>query len=29
MHTEYGYVGKADGLLYSTEQEALESDKNN
>ena len=29
MYTDYGYIGKADNVLYCTEQEALEADPNN
>ena len=29
MYTEYGYVGKYDGILYATEDEALEADSRN
>lgn len=29
MYTEYGYIGKADNILYSTEQEAIEANPNN
>ena len=29
MYTEYGYIGKADNILYPTEQEALEASPNN
>ncbi len=29
MYTDYGYIGKADGILYPTEQEALEANPNN
>ncbi len=29
MYTEYGYIGKADNILYPTEQEALEANPNN
>lgn len=29
MYTDYGYTGKADNVLYATEQEALESNPNN
>ena len=25
MYTDYGYIGKADGILYATEQEAIEA----
>lgn len=29
MYTEYGYIGKADGIEYSTEQEAIEANPSN
>jgi hypothetical protein len=29
MYTEYGYLGKADNILYATELEALEANPNN
>lgn len=29
MYTDYGYIGKADNILYATEQEALEANPNN
>ena len=29
MYTEYGYIGKADNVLYATVDEALEADPNN
>lgn len=29
MYTEYGYIGKADNVLYATEQEAIEADPDN
>lgn len=29
MFTEYGYIGKADNVLYATEAEALEANPNN
>lgn len=29
MYTEYGYIGKADNVLYATEQEATESNPDN
>jgi hypothetical protein len=29
MYTDFGYIGKADGILYSTEAEALEINANN
>lgn len=29
MYTDYGYIGKADNILYVTEQEALEANPNN
>lgn len=29
MYTEYGYIGKADDVLYCTEQEAIEADPDN
>lgn len=29
MYTEYGYIGKVDGIEYATEQEALEANSNN
>lgn len=29
MYVEYGYVGKYDGILYATEEEALEADSRN
>ena len=29
MYTDYGYIGKADNMLYATEQEALEANPNN
>lgn len=28
MFTDYGYVGKIDGILYATEQEALNVNPN-
>ncbi len=29
MYTDYGYSGKADNILYATEQEALEASTDN
>jgi hypothetical protein len=29
MYTDCGYIGKADNVLYATEQEALEANTNN
>ncbi len=29
MYTDYGYIGKADNILYATEQEALEANTDN
>ncbi len=29
MYTDYGYIGKADNILYATEQEALEANADN
>lgn len=29
MYTDYGYIGKADGILYATEQEAVEANPSN
>lgn len=29
MYTDYGYNGKADGIEYATEQEALEANPQN
>lgn len=29
MYTDYGYIGKADGIEYATEQEAIEANANN
>ena len=29
MYTDYGYIGKADGILYATEKEAIESNADN
>lgn len=29
MYTDYGYIGKADGVLYATETEAREVNPNN
>lgn len=29
MYTDYGYIGKADGILYATEQEAIEANPGN
>lgn len=29
MYTDYGYIGKADNILYATEQEALEVNTDN
>lgn len=29
MYTDYGYIGKADNILYATEQEALETNTDN
>lgn len=29
MYTDYGYIGKVDGILYPTDTEALEADPNN
>lgn len=29
MYTEYGYIGKADGIEYATEQEAIEANPSN
>ena len=29
MYTDYGYIGKADNILYATEQEVLEANTDN
>lgn len=29
MYTDYGYVGKVDGIEYATEDEAIEANPNN
>ena len=29
MYTDYGYIGKVDGIEYATEDEALEANPNN
>lgn len=29
MYTDYGYIGKADGILYATEEEAIEANADN
>lgn len=29
MYTDYGYIGKADGIEYATEREAIEANPNN
>lgn len=29
MYTDYGYIGKADGILYATEEEAIETNTDN
>ena len=29
MLTDFGYIGKADGILYATEAEAREAEENN
>lgn len=29
MYTDYGYIGKADNMLYATEDEALEANPDN
>ena len=29
MYTEYGYIGKADNVLYATEAEAIEANPKN
>lgn len=29
MYTDYGYIGKADGIEYATEQEAIEANPDN
>lgn len=29
MYTDFGYVGKADGIEYATEQEAIEANPSN
>ena len=29
MYTEYGYIGKADGIEYATVEEALEANPDN
>lgn len=29
MYTDYGYIGKADGILYATEEEAIEANTDN
>lgn len=29
MYIDYGYIGKADGIEYATEQEAIEANANN
>ncbi len=29
MYTDFGYIGKADGIEYATEEEAIEANPNN
>lgn len=29
MYTDYGYIGKADSILYATEEEAIEANVDN
>ena len=29
MYTDFGYIGKADGIEYATEQEAIEANTDN
>lgn len=29
MYTDFGYIGKADGIEYATEAEAIEANPNN
>ena len=29
MYTDYGYIGKADSILYATEEEAIEANDDN
>ena len=29
MYTDYGYIGKADGILYATEEEAQDANADN
>lgn len=29
MYTDYGYIGRADGIEYATETEAIEANPNN
>lgn len=29
MYTDYGYIGKTDGILYATEAEAIEANPSN
>lgn len=29
MYTEYGYIGKADGIEYATVDEAIDANPNN
>ncbi len=29
MYTDYGYIGKADGIEYATVDEAIEANPNN
>lgn len=29
MYTDFGYIGKADGIEYATEQEAIDANPNN
>jgi hypothetical protein len=29
MYTEYGYIGKADGIEYATVEEAIEANPDN
>ncbi len=29
MYTDFGYIGRADGIEYATEAEAIEADPNN
>lgn len=29
MYTDYGYIGKADDILYATEEEAIEANADN